>query len=115
MYRSERAEQKKHTVAFDKMVAKSTGSLDVIREFFKDDKQWGRLVSLVRISIRIRLWLIPASFARLLVVRDRMTPRGSNTSWTTSSLIPRSPSFPKYLILLQNPIARSTIQCCVML
>jgi hypothetical protein len=50
MYPSERVEQKKQMVAFDKMVAKSTGSLDVIREFFKDDKQWGRLVSLVRIS-----------------------------------------------------------------
>ncbi|KAJ6554205.1 hypothetical protein B0H19DRAFT_1071633 [Mycena capillaripes] len=34
-----------HTDAFEKMVAISPDSIDVLREFHKDDAQWGRLVS----------------------------------------------------------------------
>ncbi|KAJ6523974.1 hypothetical protein B0H19DRAFT_1276669 [Mycena capillaripes] len=37
-----------HTDAFEKMVAISPDSIDVLREFHKDDAQWGRLVSKFR-------------------------------------------------------------------
>ncbi|KAJ7119056.1 hypothetical protein C8R44DRAFT_878566 [Mycena epipterygia] len=45
---SERAEQKRHVDAFDKMMAKSPDSLDILREFYKDNKQWSRIVKLFR-------------------------------------------------------------------
>ncbi|KAJ6523310.1 hypothetical protein B0H19DRAFT_1201822, partial [Mycena capillaripes] len=37
-----------HTDAFEKIVAISPDSIDVLREFYKDDAQWGRLVSKFR-------------------------------------------------------------------
>ncbi|KAJ7117140.1 hypothetical protein C8R44DRAFT_738984 [Mycena epipterygia] len=45
---SERAEQKWHVDAFDKMMAKSPDSLDVLREFYKDNKQWSCTVKWFR-------------------------------------------------------------------
>lgn len=44
---SEQVEQKRHVDAFDKMMAKSPDSLDVLREFYKDNKQWSRIVKRV--------------------------------------------------------------------
>ncbi|KAJ7146244.1 hypothetical protein C8R44DRAFT_845460 [Mycena epipterygia] len=45
---SQRAEQKRHVDAFDKMMAKSPDSLDVLREFYKDNMQWPRIVKRFR-------------------------------------------------------------------
>ncbi|KAJ7120188.1 hypothetical protein C8R44DRAFT_877638 [Mycena epipterygia] len=45
---SERAEQKRHVDAFDKMMAKSPDSLDILREFYKDNKQWSHIVKRFR-------------------------------------------------------------------
>ncbi|KAJ7222725.1 hypothetical protein B0H12DRAFT_1241080 [Mycena haematopus] len=45
---SERVEQQKHAKAFDKMLAKSPGSLDIMHEFNKEEEQWVQLVSMFR-------------------------------------------------------------------
>ncbi|KAJ6556217.1 hypothetical protein B0H19DRAFT_140578 [Mycena capillaripes] len=44
----EQAVARAHIDAFEKMVAIFPDSIDVLREFYKDDAQWGRLVSKFR-------------------------------------------------------------------
>jgi hypothetical protein len=74
---SERIEQEKHTKAFDKMLAKSPGSLDIMHEFHKDEEKWAGFVSMVRASLYLSLalkFMCSTSSVRQQAERVKTTP-----------------------------------------